>query len=29
LLVWKKLLLKFLEVRSERGDFNWCWFWVS
>ena len=29
LLVWKKLLLKFYEVRSERGDFNWCWFWAS
>ena len=25
----KKLLLKFYEVRSERGDFNWCWFWAS
>ena len=19
----------FYEVRSERGDFNWCWFWAS
>ena len=28
-LVWKKLPLKFYEVRSERGDFNWCWFWAS
>ena len=25
----KKLLLKFYEVRSNRGDFNWCWFWAS
>ena len=29
LLVWKKLLLKYYEVRSERGDFNWCWFCAS
>ena len=28
-LVWEKLLLKFYEVRSEREDFNWCWFWAS
>ena len=25
----KKNLLNFYEVRSERGDFNWCWFWAS
>ena len=25
-LIW---ILKFYEVRSERGDFNWCWFWAS
>ena len=24
-----KILLKFCEVRSERGDFNWCWFWTQ
>ena len=25
----KKIFLKFYEVRSERWDFNLCWFWVS
>ena len=25
----KILLLKFYEVRAERGDFNWCWFLAS
>ena len=23
------ILLKFYEVRSERWDFNWCWFWTQ
>ena len=33
--LWNKIYFikysfwKFYEVRAERGDFNWCWFWSS
>ena len=33
--LWNKIYFiknsfwKFYEVKSERGDFNWCWFWSS
>ena len=28
-LLHKNSFWKFYEVRSESGDFNWCWFWSS